>query len=72
MARDIPFTLKTEFIALSQLLKAVDVVGSGAEAKHLLLQGGITVNGEPEARRGRKIRPGDVVRTPGGDTIRVS
>lgn len=72
MERHVAFQLKTEFIALSQLLKAVDFADSGADAKHILLDGGVTVNGEPEARRGRKIRPGDVVRMPNGDTIRVS
>ena len=48
-------------IRLGQLLKLVGVVDSGAEAKALLAEEGVVVNGEPEARRGRQIRPGDVV-----------
>ena len=48
-------------IRLGQLLKLVGVVDSGAEAKLLLAEEGVQVNGEPEARRGRQIRPGDVV-----------
>ena len=48
-------------IRLGQLLKLVGVVDSGAEAKALLAEEGVVVNGEPEDRRGRQIRPGDVV-----------
>ena len=48
-------------IELAQFLKLQRVVGSGGEAK-LLVQGGhVTVNGEVETRRGRKLQPGDVV-----------
>ena len=48
-------------IRLGQLLKLTGVVDSGAEAKALLAEEGVEVNGEPEARRGRQIRAGDVV-----------
>ena len=48
-------------IRLGQLLKLVGVVDSGAEAKMLLAEEGVVVNGEAEDRRGRQIRPGDVV-----------
>ena len=49
-------------IELAQFLKLQRVVDSGGEAK-LLVQGGqVTVNGEVETRRGRKLQPGDVVR----------
>jgi ribosome-associated protein len=53
--------VRGESIRLGQLLKAVDVVDSGAEAKALLAEETVLVNGEPESRRGRQIRPGDVV-----------
>jgi len=46
-------------------------VESGGEAKALLAAGGVTVNGEPEARRGRQLHPGDVVAA-GGRSVRVS
>ena len=55
------FEIRGETIRLGQLLKAVGLVDSGAEAKATLAEDGVTVNGEPEARRGRQIRPGDVV-----------
>ena len=48
-------------IRLGQLLQYAGIAGSGGEAKQLLAAGSVTVNGEPEARRGRQLRPGDVV-----------
>ena len=65
------FHLRTEYITLSQLLKAVDMASSGADAKAILAEGGVLVNGEEDNRRGRKIRPGDVVRLADGLEIRV-
>ncbi|HEV2813156.1 MAG TPA: RNA-binding S4 domain-containing protein [Solirubrobacteraceae bacterium] len=53
--------IRGETIRLGQLLKVVGVVDSGAEAKALLAEEAVEVNGEREARRGRQIRPGDVV-----------
>lgn len=49
------FKLNTEFIKLDQLLKATNIVSTGGEAKILILEGNIIVNGEIETRRGRKI-----------------
>ena len=71
MAKPIEFKLKTEYITLGQLLKAADIVSSGAEAKDVLAQGGIYVNGELDCRRGRKLRPGDAVKLANGQEIRV-
>jgi len=42
-------------------LKLANVVGSGADAKFVLAEGEIRVNGEPESRRGRQLRRGDLV-----------
>ena len=56
-------------IRLGQLLKLVGIVDSGAEAKALLAEEGVVVNGEPEARRGRQIRPGDVVTVRGREIV---
>jgi ribosome-associated protein len=53
--------IKTEYIKLDSFLKAVNAVGSGGEAKMLIGDGEAKVNGEIELRRGRKLRPGDVV-----------
>jgi ribosome-associated protein len=55
------FSLHGEYITLQQLLKACDIVSSGGEAKIFLEETEIFVNGEPENRRGRKIRKGDIV-----------
>lgn len=64
------FAIRGDTIRLGQLLKAVGLVDSGAEAKMVLAEDGVTVNGEPESRRGRQIRAGDVV-VAGGREIRA-
>lgn len=46
---------------LGQALKAADLVGSGGEAKVVIQAGEVSVNGEIETRRGRKLEAGDVV-----------
>lgn len=53
--------IKDEFIKLGQLLKLAGLVGSGVDAKFLIQDGEVLVNGEVETRRGKKIYPGDVV-----------
>lgn len=53
--------LKDEFIKLGQVLKLAGVVEDGVEAKYAIQDGLVTVNGETELRRGRKLYPGDVV-----------
>ncbi len=59
-----------DFIKLGQALKKAGLVGSGLDAK-LVIQGGeVTVNGETEERRGRKLYPGDMVSF-GGETIEI-
>ena len=67
--RDVP--IRGDTIRLGQLLKLADVIGSGAEARSHLLEGSVTVNGEPETRRGRQLHPGDVV-LPNGDELRIT
>lgn len=62
-------TVRGEVIRLGQLLKLADLAGSGAEAKELLARGEVTVNDQPEKRRGRQLRDGDVVRLDGGDPV---
>jgi ribosome-associated protein len=58
-------------IRLGQLLKLADLADSGADAKALLAEGAVTVNGEAEARRGRQVHPGDVVAV-GDETVRIA
>ena len=53
--------LKTEYITLNQLLKLVGITDNGAEAKYMILDGIVKVNGEVECRRGKKIRSGDLI-----------
>ncbi len=54
-------TITTEFIKLQDLMKLADMVSSGGEAKVLIQEGEVMVNGETCLQRGKKIRPGDVV-----------
>jgi ribosome-associated protein len=58
-------------IRLGQLLKLAGLADSGTDAKALLADGSVTVNGEPEERRGRQLHPGDVVAV-GDDAVRVA
>ena len=63
--------IRGDTIRLGQLLKLSGIAGSGAEAKALLLETGVTVNGEPETRRGRQLHPGDVVAV-AGESVRIT
>lgn len=53
--------INSEYITLGQLLKMTDFIQSGGEAKFAVKELDITVNGEMEDRRGRKLRNGDVI-----------
>ena len=53
--------INTEFIKLDALLKYAALVGTGGEAKSVIAEGLVSVNGEVCTMRGKKIRPGDVV-----------
>ena len=53
--------LRDEFIKLGQALKAAGFVESGVEAKDVILDGLVKVNGEVDTRRGRKLYNGDIV-----------
>jgi ribosome-associated protein len=67
--RDVP--IRDETIRLGQLLKLAGLVDSGGEAKELLSEGAVSVNGEPEERRGRQLRSGDVIAV-GDEQVRVT
>lgn len=64
------FALRGEHIALAALLKASGIASSGGAAKALMAEGNVRVNGEPESRRGRKLRDGDEV-TVGEQRVQV-
>ncbi len=53
--------LRDEFIKLGQALKAANLVEDGVEAKYVIQDGEVLVNGEPDTRRGRKLYDGDVI-----------
>jgi ribosome-associated protein len=67
--RDVP--IRDDTIRLGQLLKLAGLADSGGEAKELLAEGAVSVNGEPEERRGRQLRSGDVVAV-GDEQVRVA
>lgn len=52
-------TIKDEFIKLGQALKLAGLVGSGVDAKFVIQDGQVKVNGEVDTRRGKKLYPGD-------------
>ena len=68
MAREI--AIRGDTIRLGQLLKLAGIVGAGGELKALLADTPVLVNGEPDARRGRQLHPGDVVAV-AGEELRV-
>jgi len=53
--------INSDMIRLGQFLKLADLIDTGGEAKILISSGDVTVNGEVDTRRGRQLRPGDVV-----------
>ena len=55
------FKLRDEFIKLGQALKAANLVEDGVEAKYVIQDGEVLVNGETDTRRGRKLYDGDVI-----------
>lgn len=62
--------LRDEFIKLGQALKAANLVEDGVEAKYVIQDGEVLVNGEPDTRRGRKIYDGDVI-SYHGEEVRI-
>ena len=53
--------IETDYIKLDSFLKMINAVSSGGEAKIVISEGDVAVNGEVELRRGRKLYPGDSV-----------
>jgi ribosome-associated protein len=62
--------IRTDYIHLDQALKLAGLAGSGGEAKAVIQDGLVSVNGATEMRRGRKLRPGDVIEF-GGIVMRI-
>lgn len=59
-----------EMIRLGQFLKFSGLLDSGGDAKEVIIDGYVTVNGDEERRRGRQLRDGDLVSFE-GRTVRV-
>lgn len=62
--------LRDEYIKLGQALKAAGLAESGVDAKEMILDGEVKVNGETEYQRGKKLYDGDTV-TVGSETIQI-
>ena len=54
--------IDTEYIKLDSLLKFAALVATGGEAKYVISEGMVEVNGEICTQRGKKLRPGDKVK----------
>jgi ribosome-associated protein len=61
MAPSTPVQIRGDVIRLGQFLKLADAVDTGGDVRSLLATSAVRVNGEVEVRRGRQLRPGDVV-----------
>ncbi len=68
--KPIRIEINQEFIRLCDLLKLAGLADSGAQGKHLVANGGVDVDGQPESRKTAKIRAGQVV-TLAGQIIHV-
>jgi len=64
-------TIRDEFIKLGQALKLAGICDSGVDAKELITDGAVKVNGEVDLRRGRKLYDGDTVEVK-GQSFRIS
>lgn len=59
-----------EFIKLGQAMKKAGLVDSGVDAKMVILDGQVTVNGQTELQRGKKLHDGDVF-SYNGETVKI-
>ena len=68
-SNEIPVVISTEFIKLQDAMKFANIVYSGGEAKQLILEEQVKVNGEICTMRGKKLRPGDSFEFMGKDYL---
>lgn len=64
-------TIRDEFIKLGQAMKLAGMVGSGVDAKMVIQDGLVMVNGVVEERRGRKLYSGDII-SYNGESVQIS
>ena len=62
--------IRDDFIKLGQAMKLAGMVGSGVDAKMLIQDGQVEVNGEVEYQRGKKLHEGDVI-TFNGESVEI-
>lgn len=62
--------IRDDFIKLGQAMKLAGMVGSGVDAKMLIQEGQVEVNGEVEYQRGKKLHEGDVI-TFNGESVQI-
>ncbi len=58
----IEILINSEYIKMDQFLKFSNIIGAGGEARNFIAENKIIVNGEPEKRRGKKLRDGDIIK----------
>ncbi|WP_312059549.1 RNA-binding S4 domain-containing protein [Anaerotignum sp.] len=63
--------IQTEYIKLQQILKLAGIIGQGSDARSLIAEGLVYVNGNQALERGKKIRPNDVVEVKGLGSVKV-
>lgn len=63
--------IHTEFIKLQQALKLAGIIGQGSDAKAIIAEGLVYVNGVQALERGKKIRPNDVIEIKGIGSVKV-
>ncbi|EOM74291.1 hypothetical protein Rrhod_4435 [Rhodococcus rhodnii LMG 5362] len=71
MSRPTDVPIRDDVIRLGQFLKLANLIESGAEAKEVIADGLVKVDGETETRRGRQLRPGDIVELGGVEVVVV-
>jgi len=69
MTRDVE--IRGDMIRLGQALKLAGLAGSGGDARGLVEEGAVTVNGEVERRRGRQLHRGDII-VLGNESVRIA
>lgn len=65
-------SIRTDSIKLDQFLKWANLAATGGEAKLLVQEGNVLVNGELETRRGRTLVPGDVIEVTGQEKVEIT